>query len=63
MIRHLKESLDDWLKEELDNFTDDDYIVFDCPGIIFVLGTVFFLLIAQLLPGTEAGGGWQVRTV
>lgn len=32
MFRHLEESLDDWLEEELENFAEDDYIVFDCPG-------------------------------
>ncbi|KAL8087641.1 hypothetical protein AgCh_037696 [Apium graveolens] len=31
---HLEESLDDWLEEELDNFTDVEYIVSDCPGQI-----------------------------
>ncbi|CAL5386159.1 unnamed protein product [Camellia sinensis] len=30
--RHLEENLDEWLTEELDNFSDDDYLVFDCPG-------------------------------
>lgn len=24
--------MDDWLTEELDNYLDDDYLVFDCPG-------------------------------
>ncbi|XP_050205006.1 GPN-loop GTPase 3 [Mercurialis annua] len=28
----LEENLDDWLAEELENYTDDDYLVFDCPG-------------------------------
>lgn len=31
--RHLEDNLDDWLTEELDNYLDDDYLVFDCPGI------------------------------
>jgi GPN-loop GTPase len=22
----------DWLKDELDNYDDDEYIIFDCPG-------------------------------
>lgn len=22
----------DWLKDELDKFDDDEYIIFDCPG-------------------------------
>ncbi|KAB1226731.1 hypothetical protein CJ030_MR1G007874 [Morella rubra] len=34
MCRHLEDSLDDWLTEELDNYLDDDYLVFDCPGQI-----------------------------
>ncbi|KAH6814157.1 P-loop containing nucleoside triphosphate hydrolases superfamily protein [Perilla frutescens var. frutescens] len=31
---HLEENMDDWLSEELDNYMDDDYLVFDCPGQI-----------------------------
>lgn len=34
--RHLEENLDEWLTEELDNYLDDDYLVFDCPGSITV---------------------------
>ncbi|CAI0459460.1 unnamed protein product [Linum tenue] len=34
IIRELEDSLDDWLTEELDNYLDDDYLVFDCPGQI-----------------------------
>ncbi|KAK7816956.1 gpn-loop gtpase 3 [Quercus suber] len=33
-LGHLEDNLDDWLTEELDNFLDDDYLVFDCPGQI-----------------------------
>lgn len=33
-MEHLQENMDDWLTEELDNFLDDDYLVFDCPGQI-----------------------------
>ncbi|CAA6659721.1 unnamed protein product [Spirodela intermedia] len=33
-FRHLEENLDDWLEEELENYLDDDYLVFDCPGQI-----------------------------
>ncbi|XP_063946393.1 GPN-loop GTPase 3 isoform X1 [Daucus carota subsp. sativus] len=49
-MEHLKESLDDRLKEELDNFTDDDYIVFDCPGQIelFTYVPVFKNFVEQL---------------
>ncbi|XP_063946394.1 GPN-loop GTPase 3 isoform X2 [Daucus carota subsp. sativus] len=38
------------LKEELDNFTDDDYIVFDCPGQIelFTYVPVFKNFVEQL---------------
>ncbi|MBA0686383.1 hypothetical protein Goari_013990, partial [Gossypium aridum] len=32
-MEHLEENLDEWLAEELDNYLDDDYLVFDCPGI------------------------------
>ncbi|KAF5943048.1 hypothetical protein HYC85_020690 [Camellia sinensis] len=30
-MEHLDENLDEWLTEELDNFSDDDYLVFNCP--------------------------------
>ncbi|KAK8565110.1 hypothetical protein V6N12_058685 [Hibiscus sabdariffa] len=33
-MEHLEENLDDWLIEELDNYLDDDYLVFDFPGQI-----------------------------
>ncbi|XWS31146.1 hypothetical protein CRYUN_Cryun23aG0052400 [Craigia yunnanensis] len=33
-MEHLEENLDDWLTEELDNYLDDDYLVFDYPGQI-----------------------------
>ncbi|GAV68397.1 ATP_bind_1 domain-containing protein [Cephalotus follicularis] len=33
-MEHLEDNLDVWLTEELDNFLDDDYLVFDCPGQI-----------------------------
>ncbi|XP_078432793.1 P-loop containing nucleoside triphosphate hydrolases superfamily protein isoform X1 [Wolffia australiana] len=33
-MEHLQENLDDWLEEELANYLDDDYLVFDCPGQI-----------------------------
>ncbi|KAK9141501.1 hypothetical protein Syun_010901 [Stephania yunnanensis] len=33
-LEHLQENLDDWLADELENFMDDDYLVFDCPGQI-----------------------------
>lgn len=36
LIRHLEDNLDDWLTEELDNYLDDDYLVFDCPGIYYL---------------------------
>lgn len=24
----------DWLQEQLDDFGDDEYIIFDCPGVL-----------------------------
>ncbi|KAK4270125.1 hypothetical protein QN277_023204 [Acacia crassicarpa] len=36
-IQHLEENLDDWFTEELDNYLDDDYFVFDYPGKISFL--------------------------
>ncbi|KAF7845150.1 GPN-loop GTPase 3 [Senna tora] len=34
IFRHLEDNLDNWFAEELDNYLDDDYLVFDCPGQI-----------------------------
>lgn len=48
MFRHLEESLDDWLEEELENFAEDDYIVFDCPGISLPI-TFVLLFVANFL--------------
>ncbi|KAL6555667.1 hypothetical protein OROMI_011006 [Orobanche minor] len=31
-MEQLEDNMDDWLTEELDNYMDDDYLVFDCPG-------------------------------
>lgn len=25
----------DWLEEELESYTEDDYIIFDCPGMVY----------------------------
>ncbi|WVZ60271.1 hypothetical protein U9M48_010321, partial [Paspalum notatum var. saurae] len=33
-MEHLEDSLDDWFDEQLENYLDDDYIVFDCPSQI-----------------------------
>lgn len=33
-MEHLEDNLHDWLDEELENYLDDDYLVFDCPGQI-----------------------------
>nr|GEU92016.1 GPN-loop GTPase 3-like [Tanacetum cinerariifolium] len=33
-MEKLKENLDEWLSEELDNYMEDDYLMFDCPGQI-----------------------------
>ncbi|CAL1407938.1 unnamed protein product [Linum trigynum] len=33
-MEELEDNLDDWLTEELDNYLDDEYLVFDCPGQI-----------------------------
>ncbi|KAG6593067.1 GPN-loop GTPase 3, partial [Cucurbita argyrosperma subsp. sororia] len=42
-MEHLEENLDDWLTEELDNYMDDDYLVFDCPGQIELFSHVSVL--------------------
>mmetsp|Transcript_27873 Transcript_27873/g.38536 ORF Transcript_27873/g.38536 Transcript_27873/m.38536 type:complete len:272 (-) Transcript_27873:156-971(-) len=33
-MEYLEESLEDWLAEELADYGDDDYLLFDCPGQI-----------------------------
>eukprot|EP01018_Ginkgo_biloba_P024305 Gb_15527 [translate_table: standard] len=33
-MEHLEENLEDWLAEQLEDYMDDDYLVFDCPGQI-----------------------------
>ena len=33
-MEYLEENLDEWLGEELQSYTDDDYLIFDCPGQI-----------------------------
>lgn len=33
-MEHLEQNLDDWLAEQLEDYLDDDYLVFDCPGQI-----------------------------
>jgi hypothetical protein len=49
MFRHLEDNLDDWLVEELDNYQDDDYLVFDCPGICTRLVSCLSALLLLLL--------------
>nr|GEX23152.1 GPN-loop GTPase 3-like [Tanacetum cinerariifolium] len=34
-MEHFKENLDEWLSEELDNYMEDDYLVFDCQIELF----------------------------
>ena len=48
IFRHLEDNLDDWLTEELDNFLDDDYLVFDCPGIPTCLIVCLFVYLLYL---------------
>eukprot|EP00850_Spirogloea_muscicola_P011405 SM000070S21371 [mRNA] locus=s70:505834:508576:- [translate_table: standard] len=33
-MEYLEENLDDWFQEQLDDFAEDEYLVFDCPGQI-----------------------------
>mmetsp|Transcript_4409 Transcript_4409/g.8325 ORF Transcript_4409/g.8325 Transcript_4409/m.8325 type:complete len:291 (+) Transcript_4409:150-1022(+) len=33
-MEYLEESLEEWLQAELDDYSDDDYLLFDCPGQI-----------------------------
>nr|GEV59817.1 GPN-loop GTPase 3-like [Tanacetum cinerariifolium] len=34
-MEHFEEILDEWLGEELDNYMEDDYLVFDCQIVMF----------------------------
>lgn len=35
-LRYLQEHMDEWLGEQLEDYIDDDYLLFDCPGAQFV---------------------------
>jgi Conserved hypothetical ATP binding protein len=39
----------DWLKDELDNYDDDEYIIFDCPGQVELYRYVLRYTIDKLL--------------
>ncbi|RWW03426.1 hypothetical protein GW17_00033416 [Ensete ventricosum] len=43
IFRNLEDSLDHWLADELDNYLDDDYLVFDCPGNITEIKHIYAL--------------------
>ena len=34
-FRHLIKNLS-WLEEKLDDYADDDYVLFDCPGMMIL---------------------------
>lgn len=59
-MEYLEENLDQWLAEELSGYTDDDYIIFDCPGQIELYShlTVFRTFVDFLKKD-----GWNVATV
>ncbi|KAK8946349.1 hypothetical protein KSP39_PZI007406 [Platanthera zijinensis] len=57
LFMQLEDNLDDWLEEELDNFLDDDYLVFDCPGII--LYKLEFHLALLLIVFSTAPWKWE----
>uniref|UniRef100_A0A2C9UVW2 GPN-loop GTPase 3 n=1 Tax=Manihot esculenta TaxID=3983 RepID=A0A2C9UVW2_MANES len=42
-MEELEDNLDDWLAEELENYRDDDYLVFDCPGESIRFSVVHFI--------------------
>lgn len=33
-MEYLEDNLDDWLSEQLEDYIEDDYLIFDCPGQI-----------------------------
>lgn len=59
-MEYLEDNLQDWLQEELDAYSDDDYLVFDCPGQIELYShvSVFRSLVDQL-----KAWGWNVCAV
>lgn len=41
----------DWLKDELDKFDDDEYIIFDCPGqVLNLVGFNLFSTELRVMP-------------
>lgn len=58
-MEYLEESLEDWLGDELEQFGEDDYIIFDCPGQIelYSNSTVFRAFVQFLQTN-----GFQVST-
>ncbi|CAD7702944.1 unnamed protein product [Ostreobium quekettii] len=59
-MEYFEENLHDWLGEELEGYSDDDYLVFDCPGQIELYShvQVFRTFIDYL-----KNDGWQVCAV
>ncbi|KAG2258764.1 hypothetical protein Bca4012_095775 [Brassica carinata] len=42
---YLDDSLHDWVDEELDNYRDDDYLIFDCPGAYMTIPLRLYYLL------------------
>lgn len=53
ITRHLEDNLDDWLAEGLEDYLDDDYLVFDCPGMYtsMYVPLSLFIIMYRLLKG------------
>jgi GTPase SAR1 family protein len=32
-MEYLEENLEDWFSEQMEDYIDDDYLIFDCPGL------------------------------
>lgn len=47
-MEYLLENMD-WLKDELDKFDDEEYIIFDCPGQVVIVFRWAFLVLYTML--------------
>lgn len=58
--RHLEENLDDWLTEGLEDYLDDDYLVFDCPGMYTSLHVMLSVIYYDASVVESLGMQWKL---
>lgn len=56
-MEYLEDNLDDWLSEQLEDYIDDDYLIFDCPGWLR-----WFPVPKSQFPSSNALNGVQNKT-